>query len=51
MVMICSRVTQRRSLQSKDVAKATAEVVSSFGLDRRFAMTHGSRNGNIHVVF
>ena len=37
----------RRSLLSKDVSKAKMEVVSSLGLDHRFAMTHGSRKGGI----
>ena len=40
-------IVSRRSLQSKDVAKAKAEVVSSLGLDHRFALTHGSRKGGI----
>ena len=43
--MAANGIVSRRSLQSKDVANATAEVVSSLGLDHRFTFTHGSRKG------
>ena len=40
-------IVSRRSLQSKDVANAKAEVVSSIDLDHRFALTHRGRKGGI----
>ena len=45
--MAANGIVSRWSLQSKDVAKTEAEVLSSLGMDHRFALTHGSRKGGI----